>query len=64
MKGVILYGPPASGKTSVAEALEALDPRYVAFRRLKVGGGRTDGYRMTTIETINTLDASGEHHLA
>lgn len=46
--GVVLYGPPASGKDSVTRELVALDPRFRHFRRLKCGAGRTDGYRMVT----------------
>lgn len=46
--GVILYGPPAAGKDTVARELTAIDDRYAPFMRLKVGGGRTAGYRITT----------------
>lgn len=44
--GVILYGPPASGKDTVTRALHAADKRFALFPRLKVGKGRTEGYRM------------------
>lgn len=44
--GVILYGPPASGKDAVTDALAALDSRFCSFVRLKVGTGRTEGYRL------------------
>jgi guanylate kinase len=57
--GIVLYGPPASGKDTVTQALTALDARYVHFRRLKVGGGRTDGYRICTNEQIDDLRDQG-----
>lgn len=60
MRGVILYGPPAAGKDTVTRALHAIDPRYLQFRRLKVGPGRTFGYRMTTVEHINQIRGSGD----
>lgn len=44
--GVVLYGPPASGKDTVTRELVALDSRFRQFRRLKSGAGRTDGYRV------------------
>ncbi|AEA23384.1 putative kinase [Pseudonocardia dioxanivorans CB1190] len=58
--GVILYGPPASGKDTVTGALRRLNPRYELFRRLKVGGGRTAGYRLTDQATIDALREQGE----
>lgn len=49
MPAVMLYGPPAAGKDTVTEALIRLDRSYRLYQRLKVGAGRTDGYRMTTL---------------
>jgi guanylate kinase len=57
--GIALYGPPASGKDTVTQALTALDARYVQFRRLKAGGGRADGYRICTNEQIDDLRDQG-----
>ncbi|PWU48906.1 kinase [Micromonospora globispora] len=59
MQGVILYGPPASGKDTLTVALHQLDGRYQQFRRLKAGPGRTAGYRMTTEDELIALRASG-----
>ncbi|MER5465551.1 guanylate kinase [Streptomyces sp. NPDC002668] len=59
-QGVILYGPPASGKDTVTQALVELDPRYGQFARLKVGTGKRAGYRMGTIEQLQQLEASGD----
>jgi guanylate kinase len=58
--GVVLYGPPASGKDTITAALTQLDPTYQLFRRLKVGPGRRAGYRMTTAGHVNKLRADGE----
>ncbi|MGC5321716.1 kinase [Micromonospora arida] len=59
MRGVILYGPPASGKDTVTAALHRLDRRYQQFQRLKAGPGRTAGYRMSTASELNALRTSG-----
>jgi guanylate kinase len=56
---VILYGPPAAGKDTVTKALTELDPRYALFQRLKIGSGKTSGYRMGTTEQLATLEAEG-----
>jgi len=60
MIGVILYGPPASGKDTITDALCALDARYRPFQRLKVGVGKTAGYRMGTASDIDTLRRNGD----
>ncbi|MEU1204031.1 kinase [Nocardia sp. NPDC005825] len=60
MRALILYGPPASGKDTITDALIRLSGNYELFRRLKVGGGRTRTYRMTTSERIAELDANDE----
>lgn len=57
--GIVLYGPPASGKDTVTAALTALEPRARLFRRLKVGGGRTAGYRMGNPQDLVRLESSG-----
>jgi guanylate kinase len=56
---IALYGAPASGKDTVTRALIELDVRYVHFPRLKAGGGRTDGYRVSTNEQIDKLREEG-----
>ncbi len=58
--GVILYGPPASGKDTTTDALRSLSPEYQLFRRLKVGSGRMAQYRPTTIEYVKQLRSTGE----
>ncbi|MFI8200874.1 AAA family ATPase [Streptomyces sp. NPDC085942] len=59
-QGVILYGPPASGKDTVTTALSDLHPRYAQFARLKVGTGKATGYRMGTPEQLHELEAAGD----
>lgn len=58
--GVLLYGPPASGKDTVTAALAALDPRFALFPRLKCGGGRTAGYRPVARPVLDALSAAGD----
>jgi guanylate kinase len=60
MPGVILYGPPAAGKDTVTRQLLTLSSEYVLFRRLKVGSGRTSGYRMVSARQAETLRAADE----
>lgn len=59
-RGILLYGPPASGKDTITAALAELDSRYVPFTRLKIGSGRTKGYRMGTPEQLAELEACGD----
>ncbi|MFI7359475.1 guanylate kinase [Streptomyces avidinii] len=58
-QGVILYGPPASGKDTVTSALAELNSKYAQFARLKVGTGKAAGYRMGTPEQLHELEAAG-----
>ncbi|WP_217208874.1 chloramphenicol phosphotransferase CPT family protein [Streptomyces sp. AC550_RSS872] len=58
-QGLILYGPPASGKDTVTQALTELDSRYTQFARLKVGSGKSAGYRMGSAEQLLRLEAAG-----
>ena len=58
MPAVIHYGPPAAGKDTVTKALTQLDS-YQLYQRLKVGPGRTAGYRMTTSSHVNALRGAG-----
>jgi guanylate kinase len=57
--GIALFGAPASGKDTITQALTSLDARYVHFKRLKAGGGRTEGYRICTSEQIDDLRDRG-----
>ncbi|MEU9233560.1 phosphotransferase-like protein [Streptomyces subrutilus] len=59
-QGVILYGPPASGKDTVTSALTTLHSRYAQFARLKVGTGKAAGYRMGTPEQLRELETAGD----
>ncbi|WP_432193736.1 guanylate kinase [Streptomyces sp. bgisy027] len=58
--GVILYGPPGSGKDTITAELSNLRPESALFQRLKAGPGRTAGYRLTTAEHIEELAQAGE----
>ncbi|MEU2113862.1 guanylate kinase [Streptomyces sp. NPDC019507] len=59
-QGILLYGPPASGKDTITSLLTDLDRRYVPFTRLKIGAGRTHGYRMASRERLRELEERGE----
>ncbi len=59
-QGVILYGPPASGKDTVTAALTELNSKYAQFARLKVGSGKSAGYRMGTAQQLHELEAAGD----
>lgn len=59
-QGIILYGPPAAGKDTVTEALSRFNPRCVHFPPVKLGPGRTIGYRPTTPDAIDALRATGD----
>jgi guanylate kinase len=59
LRGVILYGPPASGKSSITRLLEE-SGQFSLLQRLKVGGGRSDEYRMITTEHLALLRKAGQ----
>ncbi|MEV5568185.1 guanylate kinase [Streptomyces sp. NPDC052196] len=59
-QGVILYGPPAAGKDTVTAALTELHAKYAQFARLKVGSGKSAGYRMGTTQQLHELEAAGD----
>ncbi|MFD7228858.1 guanylate kinase [Streptomyces sp. NPDC059881] len=58
--GVILYGPPGSGKDTITTELSRIRPEFTLFQRLKAGPGRTAGYRPTTAAHIEELAQAGE----
>jgi guanylate kinase len=58
-RGIILCGPPASGKNTITQELSGLSPRYILFRKLKAGTGNGATYRHTTFEEIQGLRSSG-----
>ena len=53
--GVLLYGPPASGKDTVTKELCALNNRYHIYPRIKSGPGKREGYRAATDAEIERL---------
>jgi guanylate kinase len=57
--GVVLYGPPASGKDTITAALTEISDTYRYFQKLKVGSGRTAGYRMASREDVTELRTRG-----
>lgn len=60
-RGLLLYGAPAAGKSTITQELTKIDPSMRLFRRLKSGGTRrTSEYRMTTPEALAALRSRGE----
>lgn len=59
MRALFLYGPPAAGKDTVTAALANLDTRYRLYERLKVGDGRTEGYRVVDQWRVEQLRQDG-----
>ncbi|MDF5758980.1 AAA family ATPase [Spongiactinospora sp. TRM90649] len=57
--GIILCGPPASGKSTVTGALHELDPRFVLARSLVVGDDHADDHDQVTHEQVERLRAAG-----
>jgi guanylate kinase len=58
-RGLILYGPPASGKDSITAELSRQDTRFVLFTKLKAGNGRTAGYRHISPDDLEALGDAG-----
>ncbi|RFU42760.1 guanylate kinase [Actinomadura logoneensis] len=58
-RGVILYGPPASGKDTITAELARLDDRFVLLTKLKAGTGRSAGYRYVSAAELDALRAEG-----
>lgn len=59
-RGVVLYGPPASGKDTVTIALCELDARFTMFRRLRVSATPKAGYRSISASNADSLASQGE----
>ncbi|MGW0195880.1 guanylate kinase [Nonomuraea sp. NPDC003201] len=59
MMGVVLYGPPASGKSTTTIALTEVDPRFMLVRKLKAGNRRGTEYDFVSAEELARLRAEG-----
>lgn len=57
--GLVLYGPPAVGKSSVAGALAEIDARFALCPVVKAGPGRTEGYVMVSRAEFADLARAG-----
>ena len=57
--GVILYGPPTSGKDTTTAELSRQDDRYALLPKLKTGTGRSTGYRLISDTEQETLRSAG-----
>ncbi|TNY38084.1 guanylate kinase [Thermomonospora catenispora] len=58
-QGVILYGPPTSGKDTITGELAELDERFALVPKLKAGTGRSTGYRIVTAAELEALRGMG-----
>jgi guanylate kinase len=60
LTAVLLYGPPAAGKDTITCHLTTISERYRHFQRLKVGGGRSKGYRLGAAADLKALRSAGD----
>lgn len=60
MQGVILYGPPASGKTTITRVLEGSWPPACLYLRAKHGPVTSGDYRHITAHDLDELRARGQ----
>lgn len=59
MRGLIVYGAPATGKSTLTSELRRLSPhRFVPFSPVKCGPGRTEGYRMVESDELDAIRAA------
>ena len=58
-RGVILYGPPTSGKDTITAELTRQDDRFALLPKLKAGTGRTTGYRAVSADDLAALRQAG-----
>jgi guanylate kinase len=58
-RGVILYGPPTSGKDTITAELTHQDDRFALLAKLKAGTGRTTGYRAVSVDELAALRQAG-----
>ncbi|MET7770173.1 hypothetical protein [Nocardia sp. NPDC005366] len=57
---IVIYGPPAAGKDTITAALGELDTDFRHYERIKIGSGRTTGYRMASLGDLQRLVTAGE----
>ncbi|MFE3052700.1 hypothetical protein [Nocardia sp. NPDC059239] len=57
---IAMYGPPAAGKDTVTAALAPFGKEFRHYHRMKVGAGRTAGYRMASPDDLDHLLSAGE----
>jgi guanylate kinase len=58
--GLVLYGPPAVGKSTVTSTLNRLDRRFKLFPIVKAGPGRSAGYTLVTAARFAAAAAAGD----
>lgn len=58
MRGLIVYGAPATGKSTLTSELHRLSGQFVPFPIVKCGPGRTTGYRMVTPDELDAIRAA------